>query len=60
MKISQNRQRQKKLKAMRQKYQAAKTITEKEKILAKLDKIAPWLSEKELLAKVETEKETDK
>lgn len=44
--------RKKKLAKLRQAYLVAKTKEEKEKILAKVSKIAPWLSEEEFLAPV--------
>jgi len=43
------RKRREKLKRLREKYKLAKTKVEKEKILEKVRKIAPWLSEEEFL-----------
>jgi len=44
------RKRKKKLAKLRQQYSVAKTKEKKEKILAKLSKIAPLLSQEEFLA----------
>jgi len=41
--------REEKLKKLRKKYQAVKEKRGKEKILEKVKKIAPWLSEEEFL-----------
>jgi len=48
--IEKRRKRREKLKKLREKYLLAKTKEEKERILEKLRKIAPWLSEEEFLA----------
>lgn len=42
--------RKRKLAKLRQQYSKAKTKEKKEKILAKVSKITPWLSEEEFLA----------
>ncbi len=47
--IRQRRNRKEKLKKLREKYLSAKTPEEKAKILEKVAKIAPWLSEEEFL-----------
>ena len=44
------RKRKQKLKKLRQKYAEAQTISEKERILEKVKRIAPWLSREEFLA----------
>jgi len=49
-KIRTSQRRSKKLFKLRQKYQRAKTEKEKEQVLEKVFKIAPWLSEKEFLS----------
>ncbi len=43
------RKRREKLKKLREKYKLAKTDQEREKILEKVRKIAPWLSKEEFL-----------
>jgi hypothetical protein len=48
--IEKRRKRRAKLKKLREKYLLAKTKEEKEKILEKVRKITPWLSEEEFLA----------
>jgi hypothetical protein len=48
--IEKRRKRKEKLKRLREKYLLAGTKEEKERILEKLRKIAPWLSEEEFLA----------
>ena len=48
--IEKRRKRREKLKKLREKYLLAKTKEEKERILEKLRKIAPWLSEEGFLA----------
>jgi len=52
MVLSQKRQRRAKLKKLRQAYQAAKLGTEKERLLVKVNKIAPWLSKEEFVAAI--------
>ncbi|MGE4554913.1 MAG: DUF6800 family protein [Candidatus Paceibacterota bacterium] len=47
--LRQKRKRKQKLKKLREKYILAKTQEEKEKILEKVFKIAPWLTEEEFL-----------
>lgn len=47
--ISQKKKRREKLTKLRRKYLAAKSMLEKEKILEKAHRLAPWLSEKEFL-----------
>ena len=49
LKIKKAQKRAKKLARLRQLYAQAKTEQEKEKILEKLFKIAPWLSKEEFL-----------
>lgn len=49
MKIKQAQKRAKKLAKLRQLYLRAKTEQEKEKVLEKVFKIAPWLSREEFL-----------
>jgi len=48
--IKRKRKRKAKLKKLREKYKLAKTKEEKEKILEKVKKIAPWFSEEKFLA----------
>lgn len=48
--IEKRRKRREKLKKLREKYLLAKTKEEKERILEKVRKIAPWLSEEKFLA----------
>lgn len=50
MQIRQRLERGQKLARLRQKYQTAKSLMEKEAILGKVGRVAPWLSEKEFLA----------
>ncbi|MBU0619192.1 hypothetical protein KKD62_03070 [Patescibacteria group bacterium] len=52
MVLHQKRQRRDKLKKLRQAYQAAKSETEKERLLIKVNKIAPWLSKEEFIAAI--------
>jgi len=47
--LRQRRNRKQKLKKLREKFALAKTKEEKEKILEKDFKIAPWLTEEEFL-----------
>ncbi len=47
--IKRKQRRQRKLRMLRARYQTAKNESEQKKILAKMKKIAPWLSEKDLL-----------
>jgi hypothetical protein len=47
--LHQRRKRKEKLRKLRSKYALAKTNQEKEKILEKVKRIAPWLSEEEFL-----------
>jgi len=47
--IHQRRVRKEKLKKLRAKFALAKTSSEKEKILEKVKKVAPWLSEEEFI-----------
>lgn len=47
IKIKQARHRREKISRLRQRYLAAKSSLEKEKIWEKVKKVAPWLSEKE-------------
>jgi len=49
LKIKKAQKRAKKLARLRQLYAQAKTEQEKEKVLEKLFKIAPWLSKEEFL-----------
>jgi len=49
LKIKQAQKRAKKLARLRQLYAKAKTEQEKEKVLERLFKIAPWLSKEEFL-----------
>lgn len=48
--IRRRRTRKAKVAALRQKYQATTSKTDKQAILAKLVKVAPWLSEEQFLA----------
>lgn len=48
--IRRRRARKAKVAALRQKYQATTSKTDKQAILAKLVKVAPWLSEEQFLA----------
>jgi hypothetical protein len=50
MAIRQVQKRQKKLAKLRQNFLAAKNSLEKEKILEKVQKIAPWLTQRKFLA----------
>ena len=50
--IHARRVRRGKLRQLRQKYAAAKTGLHKEKVLTKVARIAPWLSEEQFLAPV--------
>jgi hypothetical protein len=47
--IHQRRKRKEKFRQLRAKFALAKTDQEKEKILAKVKRIAPWLSQEEFL-----------
>jgi len=49
LKIKKAQKRAKKLARLRRLYTEAKTREEKEKVLEKVTKIAPWLSEEEFL-----------
>ncbi len=51
LKIKQAQKRAKKLAKLRHLYLEAKTPEEKEKVLEKVFKIAPWLSQEEFLKK---------
>lgn len=55
-KIKKNHRRSKKLFKLRQKYQKAKTKGERQRVLEKVFKIAPWLSEEEFLSSVKQTK----
>ncbi len=50
--IRRRRKRKEKLEKLRKKYQEAKAEEEKRKILEKVSKIAPWLSQEEFLATI--------
>lgn len=50
LKIKQGQKRRRELAKLRKKYSQAKTKTEKERVLEKVFRIAPFLSEKEFLA----------
>lgn len=50
MQISQRRHRSEKLGKLRAKYTKTESEMEKEKILEKAGRVAPWLTEKEFLA----------
>jgi hypothetical protein len=52
--IQRKRRRKEKLRKLRKKYKLAKTEQEKKKILEKVKKIAPWLSEEEFLPSSES------
>lgn len=52
MVLRQKRLRRVKLKKLRQAYQAAKSQTEKDQLLVKVDKIAPWLSQEEFISAI--------
>ena len=54
MQIKGRQKRHQKLGKLRAKYRSAKGILEKEKILEKVSRLAPWLSEKEFLLEKET------
>ena len=54
--IHQRRVRKEKLKKLRAKFTLAKTSQEKEKILEKVKRIAPWLSEEEFLEPIKGKK----
>jgi hypothetical protein len=47
--IHQRRKRKQQFRRLREKYSLAKTDQEKEKILEKVRRIAPWLNEEEFL-----------
>lgn len=49
--IHARRARRLKLRALRARYKAAKSATEKEKILSKIGRIVPWLKEEEAVGK---------
>ncbi len=49
--IHRRRVRKRKLRYLRKKYSLAKSNQEKEKLLEKVRKIAPWLSQEEFLKK---------
>ena len=48
--IHQRRNRRKKLGALRRKFKESKSATEKEKLVTKAGRIAPWLTEQEFVA----------
>ncbi|MCD6407198.1 hypothetical protein J7L81_04945 [Candidatus Aerophobetes bacterium] len=47
--IAKRRKRKEKLRKLREKYLAAKTDEERQKVLDKAKRIAPWLSQEEFL-----------
>ncbi len=51
--LNRRRKRREKYKKLRQKYISTKTQSEKEKILQKVNKIAPWLSPEEFLTGIQ-------
>ncbi len=51
--LNRRRKRKEKYKKLRQKYISTKTQSEKEKILQKVNKIAPWLSQEEFLTGIQ-------
>ncbi len=53
--IHRRRVRREKLKKLREKYKSAQTEEEKKKIIEKMKKITPWLSEEEFLAPIKEE-----
>lgn len=55
-KIKKNHKRSKKLFKLRQKYQKAKSKGEKDKVLEKVFKVSPWLSEEEFLSSIKESK----
>jgi len=54
--LGRRRARQEKLRKLRQKYAQAQSQDQKSKILMKVQKVAPWLSEKEFSAPLEKKK----
>ncbi len=60
MKIRQAQKRRVKLAKLRKKYQAAKNESEKDLILAKVFKIATWLTKEEFLKPVKEAKKAEK
>lgn len=56
MKIRQKQKRSRKLKKLRQAYDESNKVTEKNQILDKVAKIAPWLSKEEFLAPLKNKK----
>jgi len=56
MEIQQKQKRRIKLKKLRTAYDQADTSSEKDQILEKVKKIAPWLSKKEFLAPLKSSK----
>ncbi len=58
LKIKKAQKRTKKLARLRRLYAEARTREEKEKVLEKVEKIAPWLSEEEFLKPLQGPKET--
>ncbi|MBN1263688.1 MAG: hypothetical protein JW991_05020 [Candidatus Pacebacteria bacterium] len=59
MQIRKRRQRWSKLSGLRQKYQAAKTSFEKEKILEKVPRLSPGLTQEEFLKPLSFSKKAD-
>jgi hypothetical protein len=57
--IHRRRKRREKLRKLRSRYSLAKTNQEKEKILEKVKRIAPWLSEEEFLEPLKNKKAQD-
>jgi hypothetical protein len=60
MKIRQAQKRRAKLARLRKKYQAAVMDSDKERILEKVFKIAPYLSKEEFLKPIKEKKEMEK
>jgi len=56
--ISQERKRRLKLKKLRQKYLSAKGLMDKEKIIEKAQRLAPWLTKENFLRPIESRKKT--
>ena len=55
--IRRKRKRREKLRKLREKYKLAKTQNEKDKILEKVWKIAPWISKEEFLSPLKQKEE---
>ncbi|MCD6284055.1 hypothetical protein J7J12_02245 [bacterium] len=57
--IRKKRKRKEKLRKLREKYKLAKTQDEKDKILEKVWKIAPWISREEFLNSIKQEEKEE-